>query len=215
MDFRRVWNLRWMRNLESDVPIKQCDNGRKCKMKNVVLILLFPISISVYSQSSDSIINCNDKWLNELVKTGSLSIENSKQDFLCYLGIFDSLENSKVYTKFELLHAIGNLSKYSDGAFSEGLFYKSFEYLFTNPDSFFTIMKKENKSGMKNWARMVYYEFANRSASEINFSNYIIVELEKNIKDTKIKSWKLFQKVLKEIEKEHTQQFNDFYRNKE
>lgn len=173
--------------------------------------------MTVYSQESDSTINynCNDKWLDELVKTDSISKENRMQDFMCYLNIFDSINNSKIFSRFQILHAIGNLSKYSDGAFSEGLFYNSIEYVFANTDLFFTTMKKENKKGIKNWAMMVYYEFANRSASEINFSNYIISELEKNIKDKKIKSWKLFQKALRETEKEHTQQFNDYYRNKE
>lgn len=183
-------------------------------MKNVLTIFLFFITIKIYSQSSDTTINynCNDKWLDELIKTDSLSKENRAQDFMCFMTIFDSLWHSKKYSQFELLHAIGRLSHYSDGAFSEGLFYLSFEYVYTDPDAFFLAMKKEKKSRMKDWAKMVYYEYAMRSASEINFSGYIIQELESKMSDQKIKSWLLFQKVLKEVEKEHRQQFEEYYR---
>jgi len=181
-------------------------------MKYVLTFWIFLICCEGNSQTSDSIINCNDKWLEELVKTDSLSKENRKQDFLCFFKIFDSLDNSKLYSNFQLLHAIGNLSKYSDGAFSEGLFYKSFEYLFANPDSFFTIMKKEKKVGMKKWAMMIYYEYAIRVPMEMNFSIFIIEELELKLKNKKIKGWKLFQKVLKEVDKEHQKQFEEYYK---
>lgn len=183
-------------------------------MKKVLTVFLFFITINIYSQTSDTIIHpsCNDQWLDELIKTDSLSKENRAQDFMCFMTIFDSLRHSKTYSQFELLHAIGRLSHYSDGAFSEGLFYLSFEYVYTNPDAFFLIMEKEKKSGMKNWAKMIYYEYAMRSASEINFSEYIIQELESKMSDQKMKSWLLFQKVLKEVEKEHRKQFEEYYR---
>lgn len=184
-------------------------------MKYTVFIFLFQISTSVYSQNSDTIINynCNDKWLNELIKTDSISKENRMQDFLCYNGIFDSLENSKLYSKSQMLHAIGMFVKYVDGDLDEIYFYTAFEYVFNHTDTFFKEMKSETEAGMKTWARMIYLEYAQRSASEMNFSDHIIKELEVNQKNKKLKSWVIFQKELKIIDKEHQKMFEDFYKN--
>jgi len=183
-------------------------------MKNVFTILLFFITLNIYSQKSDSIINynCNEKWLDELVKTDSISKENRMQDNICYNGIFDSLENSKLYSKSQMLHAIGIFVKYVDGDLGEIYFYTAFEYVFNNTDVFFKEMKSETEAGMKTWARMIYLEYVQRVASEINFSDQIIKELEVNLKNKKLKSWILFQKELKIIDKEHQEMFEDYYK---
>ncbi len=169
-------------------------------------------SCFLFAQEVDSTYNCNDKWLEELIKTDSISKKNRIQDCRCYQEIFDSLENSKLYSKSQMLHAIGKFVKYTDSALAEIYFYRAFEYVFNHTDLFFTEMKSEPESGMKTWARMIYLEYAQRSASEMNFSEHIIQELELNLKNKKLRSWILFQKELKEIDKEHQKMFEDYYK---
>lgn len=171
-------------------------------MKTLFYIIFIFCFTSVFGQDRNTTdCNCNEEWLDELIKTDSISDENRAQDYMCFMGIFDSLKNSKKYSKLELLEVIGNLAKYSDGAFSEILFLRSFDFLFSNPDSFFSVMEKSKKETIESWAMMIWMEYTLRSAEEGNYATNILNELHAKMKKKKYSSFYIFEKKLNEIEK--------------
>lgn len=182
-------------------------------MKTVIIFLMIVVSSDVViAQENDTVYDyrCNTNWLDELIKTDTISEENRKQDYMCYMGLFDSLEKETKYTKLELLQTIGKLAKYSDGAFSEGLFHSAFQYVDEHTNSFFLIMEKgliektlqmqQGEAGIKNWALMIYFEYGNRSPKESGYAEDIISEFENKLKNKKLKSWTIFKKEIKLFE---------------
>lgn len=169
-------------------------------MKIIFKILFILFFAKGFSQNVDTSYHCNTFWMQELLETDSISKQNRIQDYMCYLTLFDSLENKTSRPKIDFIKGISKIYQYSDGAFTDMLCVMSFDYLFSEVNEFFNIINHHfSEKDYEIWAIMISYEYLMRSPEEDPSIEKLLNEIKKTNLNRRIGSWVKFEKALKEV----------------